>query len=275
MSIFPIITFLLSAILLSGCTVAPSPGERIVMVITKIPTKRQQLERHPGLSLALRRGISRDDVSSDRLVIAGCYLEHEKIGNWINSRHGYVLLPKSVSLEKGDVIEITAEDADEAYIRFFGRYIRKVAVGETDYLAHKYSVSDKELRCGEVSSDGRMQVEVYGTAAFWDYDLAAAEASRNLLISDEELHRGRIAIGECSPGVDSWAIWKVRIPEGMDLKEGDYIEATAGAHEAPRSLGSLSKAIRKVAEPPKEDFIMTQGRYTVDCAARAEPLRRE
>jgi len=273
--IFPIITFLLAAMLLSGCTVVPSPGERFVMVVTEIPTERQQLERHPGLSLALRRGVSREDVTSDRLVIAGCYLEHEKIGSWVNSRHGYVLLPQSVSLEKGDVIEIAAEGADAAYIRFFGRYLHKAAAGEADYFAHRSSVSGKALRCGEVTSDGRMRVEVYGTAAYWDYDQAAAEASRNLQITNEELRMRHIAMGECSPGVDSWAIWKVRIPKGLELKKGDYIEATAGAYEAPRSLGPLSETIRKVAEPPKEDFIITQGSYTVGCGARAEPLRRE
>ena len=117
-----------------------------------------------------------------------------------------------------------------------------------------------------------MKVEVYSTAKYWDYDLVKAEALRNDQIGEEELEQRRIAIGECSPGVDSWAIWKVRIPAGLKVEVGDYIEAIAGSYEAPRSFGPISEVIQKVATPPKKDFILTQGRYTVDCKARAKPI---
>ena len=35
----------------------------------------------------------------------------------------------------------------------------------------------------------------------------------------------------------------------------------------------LSTAIRKVAPPPQDDFIFTQGCITVSCQARARPLQ--
>ena len=82
---------------------------------------------------------------------------------------------------------------------------------------------------------------------------------------------GRIAKAECSPGVDSWAKWKVRIPEQLQVKVGDYIEAVAGVSEGYKT-GTLSVAIRKVAKPPKNDFIYTHGSYTVGCDARIVPL---
>jgi len=117
-----------------------------------------------------------------------------------------------------------------------------------------------------------MRVEVYSTATYWDYDFATAEALRNEQIEDRELEQRRIVIGECSPGVDSWAIWKVRLPPGLEVEVGDYLEAVAGSHEASRSLGPLSQALRKVAAPEKNEFIQTQGRLTVSCKAIARPV---
>lgn len=268
---------LLLVTLLSACETMPSHGDRFVMVVTRIPTQRQQLQNHPGLSLALKRGVSREDVKSGRLMVSGCSFEKEKDRPFVLIRHGFSLLPEGVKAERGEVIEITAEEADGTdgpYARFFGRYIRKYKVNESDFFPYTYSVSGKEFRCGTVSPNGEMLVEVYSAAKYWDYDLAKAEESRNGQIGVEELRVGRIAIGECSPGVDSWAIWKVRLPPHMDIKVGDYIEAIAGADEAPRSLGPISEAIQKVVPPPKEDFIRTQGRYTVDCKAHAEPFNR-
>jgi hypothetical protein len=261
--------------LLSACGAMPSRGDRFVMVVTRIPTQRQHLQYHPGLSLALKRGVSREDVKSGRLIVSGCSIEKEKDRPGSARRHGFSILPEGVTVKLGEVIEVAAEEADGtdgAYARFFGRYIRKYSANESEYFPYKYSVSGKEFRCGTVSPNGVMRVEVYSAAKYWDYDLAKAEESRNGQIGDEELQHGRIAIGECSPGVDSWAIWKVRIPPHLDFKVGDYIEAIAGSNEAPRSLGPISEAIQKVATPAKEDFVRTQGRYTVDCKARAKPL---
>lgn len=271
---FTIISILL-VIFLSGCWKMPSRGDRFVMVVTHIPTQRQDLQNHPGLSLALKRGVSMEDVNSGRLIISGCSIEKGKdgVGGW--GRHGFSLLPNEVSVERGEIIVIVAEEADGTdgeYARFFGRYAQKYIAKESDFFPDKHSVSGKAFRCGNVSASGEMLVEVYSSSKSWDYALAKAEEFRNSQISDKELKLGRIVIGECSPGVDSWAIWKVRIPPHLDIMVGDYIEAIAGAVEAPRSFGPISEAIRKVAPPPQEDFLKTQGRYTVDCSTRAKPF---
>ena len=260
---------------LSSCAIMPSRGDRFVMVVTRIPTQRQHLQYHPGLSLALKSGVTRETVTSGRLVISGCYDEKEIDSPGTGRRHGFSFIPEGVTVDKGDVIEVAAEEAEGthfAYARFFGRYIKKYKTNETEYFPYKYSVSGKEFRCGPVSPDGVMLVEVYSTAKYWDYDLARAEGLRNDQIGDKELEQGRIAIGECSPGVDSWAIWKVRIPPGLDVKVGDYLEAIAGSYEASGSLGPISEALQKVATPSKEDFIRTQGRNTVGCKALAKPI---
>jgi hypothetical protein len=263
---------LLVLTLLSGCVAMPSPGETFVMVVKRIPSTRQELQVHPGLSLALERGVSRDEVQAGRLVNAGCYVESSQTDRWISRRHGFTLLPPGVAVAEGDIIEVAAEEADASdgpLARFYGRFVQSVAASAADHFPYKYSVSGKALRCDPVRADGHMRVEVYGPAHFWDFDQTAAEAQRNRQISDEDLRKGRIAMGECSPGVDSWALWKVRLPADLQVAPGDYLEATAGADEAPRSTGPLSVALRRVAEPPKSDFIRTQGRLTVACSAHA------
>jgi len=261
--------------LLSSCGAMPSRGDRVVMVVTRIPTQRQHLQYHPGFSLALKRGISREDVTSGRLMVSGCSTETVIDSPGMGVRHGFSLLPEGVTVKPGEVIEIAAEEADGtdgAYARFFGRYIRKYSANESEYFPYKYSVSGKEFRCGTVSQNGVMRVEVYSAAKSWYYNLAKAEESRNSQIEDAELQHGRIAIGQCSSGVDSRATWKVRIPPHLDIKVGDYVEAIAGSNEASLSLGPISEAIQKVAPPPKEDFVRTYGQYTVDCKALAKPL---
>jgi hypothetical protein len=260
------------AFLLSGCVAMPATGERFVMVVKRIPETRQQLQEHPGLSLALERGVSREDVVSGRLVVSGCYVESSQTDHWIARRHGFALLPPGLSVAPGEIIEIAAEEADGTdgpFARFHGRFVQKMALREADLFPYKYSPSGKAFRCDAVTGNGRMRVEVYSAAHFWDFDQAAGEAFRNRQISDEDLRLGRIAMGECSPGVDSWAIWKVRLPGDLSVKPGDYLEATAGADEAPRSLGPLSIASRKIAQPAPSDFVRTQGRLTVGCSARA------
>jgi hypothetical protein len=259
-------------VLMSACVAMPSPGERFVMVVKRIPSTRQELQVHPGLSLALERGVSREDVQSGRLVNSGCYVESSQTDHWIARQHGFTLLPPGLAVAEGDILEIAAEEADATdgrFARFYGRFVQRTAPQVADFFPYKYSPSGKAFRCDAVRADGRMRVQVYSVAHFWDFDLTAAEAERNRQISDDELQQGRIAMGECSPGVDSWALWKVRLPTGLGVGPGDYLEAMAGADEAPRSLGPLSVALRKVAEPPKSDFIRTQGRLTVGCGAHA------
>lgn len=262
----------LLALLLSACVAMPASGERFVMVVKRIPETRQQLQEHPGLSLALERGVSREDVVSGRLVVSGCYVESSQTDHWIARRHGFTLLPPGQPVAPGEIIEIAAEEADGTdgpFARFHGRFVRKMAPREADFFPYKYSPSGKAFRCDAATGDGRMRVEVYSAAHFWDFDQAAGEAYRNRQISDEDLRLGRIAMGECSPGVDSWAIWKVRLPGEWRAKPGDYLEVAAGADEAPRSLGPLSIALRKIAQPPASDFVRTQGRLTVGCSAHA------
>ena len=242
------------------------------MVVTRIPEQRQDLQNHPGLSLAVEQGVTREDVNAGRLVVSGCYEEEAIQSLGAGRRHGHVLLPEGVSVAPDDIIEVDVVGAEQGTARYFGRYVQKSAAGEQGYFPYRYSVSGKAFRCGAVSPEGRMRVEVYSTAKSWDYDFAKAEALRNEQIDDRELEQRRIVIGECSPGVDSWAIWKVRLPAGLDVEVGDYLEAVAGSYEASRSHGPLSQALRKVAAPPGDEFIQTQGRSTVSCKATARAV---
>ncbi|MEJ2645620.1 MAG: hypothetical protein P8180_11935 [Gammaproteobacteria bacterium] len=262
---------LLSLEYLSGCVSMPAPGDKFVMVIKKFPTTRHQLEDYPGLTLALESGVTRPEVKSGRLVRSGCYFEGSRRLSF-GRRFGFTLVPRGIKVKPGDTILISAEQADGTdgpYARFFGRYLGGYSASETEFFNDKY-VSDRTFRCGPISSEGLMAVEVISTVHYWDYDLAKAELARNSQISDAELSARRIAMGECSPGVDSWALWNVRIPPGLHVKVGDYIEAIAGANSRSVSTGAISKAIRKVAAPPWKDFIFTQGRYTVSCSAHAQ-----
>lgn len=259
---------LLSMTGLTACVSMPAPGEKFVMVVTGFPAIRQQLQDYPGLSLALKRGVTEEDVSAGRLVRTGCYIQ--KAGP-AGRRFGFTLLPEGVKVARHEVITISAEEADGTdgpYARFFGRYLRKYSAVGADYFDD--AIFGKAFRCGPVSSTGEMQVAVISPVHSWDYAFAKAEAARNSEISDAELRTGRIVMGECSPGGDSWILWKVRIPIGMDVKVGDYIEAIAGSHDGSVSVGPISEAIRRISPPRKGDFIRTQGRDTVSCSAHAE-----
>lgn len=269
-----ILIYILLITFLSSCAMVPSRGDHIVLVVKSIPTRRQQLQYHPGFSLALKRGVTRDNVKSGQVVISGCYYEKEGQIPDVGVRHGYSFIPAGVTVERGDVIEITAEEADGTdgtYARFFGRYTRKYSANESEYFPYEYTVSGKAFKCGPVSPKGVMQVEVFSMAESWYYDLAKAEELRNDQISDKELEQGRIAICECAIGVDSRVTWKVRIHSHFDVKVGDYIEAIAGSIEASHSIGQISAAIQKVAPPLKKEFSKTYGRYTVNCNAVARP----
>jgi hypothetical protein len=266
---------LIAIVFLSACQSMPSRGDTFVAVVTRIPDSRKGLQTYPGLSLALQRGVSRQDVTSGRLVKSGCYIDNGKDAI-VERRFGFTLLPIGMKVERGEILEIVAEEADgteQRFGRFYGRYIRKYRSNEADFFTGK--TTGKVLRCSDVSSLGEMRVEVYSTTRYWDYDFASAEEARNSEIGDEELVAGRIVISECSPGVDSWAIWKVRVPNDFKVSVGDYIQAIAGSYESSGSVGAISLATSKVAAPRKEDFIRTQGRYTVSCSAPVEALMRK
>lgn len=258
-----------------ACMSMPSPGEHFVMVVTKLPTTRRELQWKPGLSLAIQRGVTAQDVSAARLVVAGCHFEP---GRGQTLRHGYILLPEGRKVTAGDILLVKAEEADGTegpYARFFGHWVGQARGQASEYFEPEYSFKPKvpmrQFRCGPVSADGQMRVEAYSTLHYWDYDLALAEELRNREIDPGELGKGRIVIGECSPGVDSWARWKVRLPADMTVRVGDYIEATAGSHEMSTSTGPISSALRKVAKPGKNGFVRTQGSDTVSCSAPTSP----
>jgi len=257
------------AVALLSCVSMPSPGEHIVMRVKSIPHKLSQLQTNPALSMALEQGVTRGEVKAGRLMVAGCAIT-TKDGQPIKRRHGYILLPEDVKVPDYSVIEAELERADHTdgpYARFYGRYIARSAPGESDFIPDQYSTGDKAFRCEPVTQNGRTRLQVYFAAKWWDYDFVVAEAERNRLITTEELKAGSIALTECSPGVDSWLFWKVRIPDGFDVVPGDYIEAIAGVSEG-YNTGALSRAIRKIEKPPKDDFVYTQGSYTVACGAR-------
>lgn len=262
--------YLLLGGLLASCESVPSPGRHILVQVLSVPSERRQLQVHPGLSLALQRGVTRDEVKSGRLLSAGCYDEDQTHPKGTARRHGFVLIPDGVSVAPGDIIELAAEEADGkplAYARFYGHYLKLAEAKDSDYFPYQYAVSGRAFRCGAVTPEGVMRLEVYSAVQYWDYDAAEAEALRNAQIQDRELEQGRIVIAECSPGVDSWLFWKARLPPGLNVRAGDYIEVIAGANEAPSAKGVLSEAVRKVQAPDKAHFVQTQGRLTVACDA--------
>jgi hypothetical protein len=263
--------FLLTTAALSACQSLPSRGEHVVMQIKNLPTTRLELQERPELSLALKRGVTRNDVTSGRLVLSHCYIENEAPPR--NLRFGFTLLPEGINVKPGDIIEIAAEEAVGGalpFSRFFGRYLGGTSSNPSDFFSH--GTRDNFFRCGPISSSGALRVEVIAFAHYWDFDFAQAEDSRNSGIHDEELRNGRIAVGECSPGVDSWSRWKVRLPPDMAVKKGEFIEAIAGSHENSTSVGPISEAVRKVVPPDKKYFIKTQGSDTISCDAPAIPF---
>ncbi|KAF0189278.1 MAG: hypothetical protein FD168_1125 [Desulfobulbaceae bacterium] len=263
---------LLAAAALQACQSLPSRGEHLIMEIRSIPTTRVSLQERPELSLSLMRGVTRNDVTSGRLAFSHCYLENELPLS--NLRFGVTLLPEGTKVKPGDIIEIVAEEAVGGKIpfsRFFGRYLAAATSSPSDFFSH--GAREHSFRCGPVSPSGNMRVEVVSFAHYWDFDFAQAEESRNSGINAEELHDGRIAIGQCSPGVDSWATWKVRLPPELTVRKGDYIEAIAGSQENSTSVGPISEAVRKVAPPDKKYFIKTQGSNTISCDAPAIPFQ--
>jgi hypothetical protein len=267
--LFLVIGLLVGGLLIS-CASVPSPGHHIVVQVVNVPGQRQQLQLHPGLSLALKRGVTRDEVKAGRLLSAGCYDEDQAHLKGTARRHGFVLIPDGVNVAAGDIIELAAEEADGkplAYARFYGHYLKLAEAKDSDYFPYQYAVSGRAFRCGAVTPEGVMRLEVYSAVQYWDYDAAEAEELRNAQIQDSELEQGRVVIAECSPGVDSWLFWKVRLPTGLNVRAGDYIEVIAGANEAPRSRGLLSEAVRKVEAPDQTHFVQTQGRMTVACDA--------
>lgn len=269
---------------IAGCTTTPSPGERFVMTVTQIPTQRQQLQHNPALSLAIERGVSRETVAEKRLMIAGCY--DEKPDGSTYRRQVLSLLPPGIAIKPGEVFETTAEKAvaDRWTALYFGRYVEARPASTSDYFPFKYAISKRAYRCAASPPANTMVVESYFPVATYLYDDARAEALRNAQITDRELESGRIAIGDCAVGVESWVVWKVRLPPGLEVQPGDYLEAVAGAHEGPSSTGALSIGLRKVAKPPLTDFVASLGRgdftaktgnpvpYKVGCGAQAIPL---
>lgn len=258
-------------LVLTGCETYPEHGGRVVMVITSIPTERTQLQYRPGLSLGLLQGVTRDAVEHERVWFAHCYPAGPQ--PLTNRRFGFVLLPKGMRIKPDTVVEIRSKEAvggKSPYSRFFGHVIRPSPAKPDEYFEH--GTWHHLFRCGPVSPTGVQRVEAFSLVHTWDYDAAKAEENRNNHITDDELRQGRIALGECSPGTDSWMHWKVRLPPDLVVRSGDYIEAIAGANEAPRSTGQISQAICRVQPPDKRYFNKTQGSLTVQCTAPTLPL---
>lgn len=262
------VLLLASIPILVGCETVPAPGERVVMVIKQVPDRMQALQASPGLSLALRRGVTRGDVLAGRLVMAACQRRGPP-GTWSHPHFGHVLLPVGVVLARGSPIVVAAEEADVGadagadvgpFTQFYGHYQQGFVADEGEALA-----------CQPEPVPGGLHVAVIGVVPYWDFDAAHAEALRLRDVGDAELAAGRIALGECATGPDSWARWVVRLPEGLRVQPGQHIEALAGARSASTEVGPLSLGLRKVAEPPPSAFILTQGRLTVGCGAPAKP----
>jgi hypothetical protein len=246
--------FLLLLALVSACQPLPPRGGNFVMVVKSVPTTPIQLQDRPELSRSLLRGVTRNDVIAGRLVLSHCYIRNET--GIRTRRFGFVILPEGVRVNPGDIVKITAEEV----------------IGGSVPFSRFFDNKEKLFECGPISPSGLMRTEVISLAHYWDFDFARAEELRNSGINEEELRNGRIVIGECSPGVDSWSVWKVRLRPDMDVKAGDYIEAIAGSYENSTSVGAISEALRKVASPDAKYFVKTQGRLSVSCDAPALPI---
>lgn len=270
-SYWKVACFLLALAGVSACQPLPPRGGNFVMVVKSVPTTRIQLQDRPELSRSLLRGVTRNDVMSGRLALAHCYIRNET--GLRTRRFGFVILPEGARVYPGDIIEITAEEViggNIAFSRFFGHYLGSSTSTAADFFS--YENKEKLFECGPISPSGSMRTEVISFAHYWDFDFARAEELRNSEINEEELRNGRIVIGECSPGVDSWSVWKVRLRPDMDVKAGEYIEAIAGSYENSISVGPISQALRKVALPEAKYFVKTQGRLSVSCDAPALPI---
>lgn len=278
-------SWVLSVFLASGCTTTPVPGERIVLTVTEMPHERHQLEHNPALSLAIKHGVTREDVTSKRLMIAGCYESRPDGSTYY--QQVLSLIPLSVTVKGGDIFQTSVENAqlDKRSSLSFGRYIKASQASDADFFPYKYAISNKAFRCDKTLPEGIASVQAYFVVEGYLFDDAFSEAKRNNQITDEELTQGRIAIGDCAIGLESWAVWKVRLPSGLKVGVGDYLEAIAGSYEGPSSTGPLSIAIQKVMKPPIDDFIASVGRgdftlsprgypvqYKVSCNAHATPL---
>lgn len=256
---------------LVGCQAWPSPGERIVLQVSRMATARTDLQDRPELSLALAQGVTRQEVAQGRLVRANCYVE-TGAATWL-MRFGFVLLPQGMRAERGTILAIDAQQAlanPLPFTGYFGRYLATLEASPADYFdsgnwSHLF-------RCNPGTATGRMRVEVSSTVHNWEWAFAAAEAERNSHITDDELRAGRIALAKCSPGMDSWAPYKVRLPAGLQVERGDFIEAVAGAMDGGAATGDIAVALRRVARPPQGAFIGVQGDKVVSCQAPAVAL---
>lgn len=250
----------------AGCVSTPAPGETFVAQIVRIPTTRAGLEFDPALSLAVRRGVTREQVQAGRLRRVDCHADSAG-GGYL--RHGFVLMPAASPLAEDQVVELAAEpvpDFQQPYARFFGTDPVALPAPPPDaYYSDRYR--DPLVRCTGPDAGGRMRVQVGSKAATWDYDFARAEVARGAWLSDADIRAGRIAVGECATGVESWAEWNLRVPPGMRLAPGDTVEAIAGDHEKSLGVGPPARILRRVGPPRAEDRMRTAGHLRVRCAA--------
>lgn len=265
------IAALLALALLAGCQAWPTPGEHVVLHVLSIPNERVALQDRPELTLAIARGVTRQEVRDGRLMRGNCYVDMAP--GRVVQRFGFVLLPSGLRLQAGTIVDIDAESADDRplpYTGYFGRYVGTAGAAPDEYFDSK--VWTHLYRCPPVGPDGRMRVALSSRASTWDWEFAAAEADRNSHISDVDLRVGRIVLAQCSPGADSWAPYKVRLPAGLSVQPGDFIEAVAGAMDGGVDRGDIAVAIRRVQRPPPGAFIGVQGSRVVSCHAPAIPL---
>lgn len=258
-------------LVLSACESVPRRGQHFILQVTAVPTTRLQLQARPELALAVRRGVTLDEVRAGRLILAHCYVDRRPESPGL--RFGAILLPASMPAIHGQVIRVAAEQADgreTSYNRFFGTYLGIAQAGSEDYFSQ--GSWSHMLRCGRLRANNVLRVAVVGTVARWDFTFAQAEVARDRGIGEDELAAGRIVMGTCATAVDSWRDWKVRLARGLAVHPGDYIEALAGAAEGGAETGPIALGLRRVHPPAQKDELKTQGRLRVRCLAPAVPL---
>ncbi|MEZ5726625.1 MAG: hypothetical protein R3E48_00615 [Burkholderiaceae bacterium] len=266
-------TLLVAMLGATGCAWTPAPGNRAVVEVLRIPRSRVALQKSPSLRLAIAHGASREDVAADRLARAGC--EDESVQGVYRRglrRFGHVLLPSGMRAVRGTTIEIdaiVADDADGPFARFFGRYRGAFQAGPQDYVTDR--ITGTTLRCAPLDASGRMRVEIHGSVSYWDYEFAVAEAARHAQLTDAQIDQGRVVLAHCATGVESWAQWLVRLPPGLSVARGDFLEIEAGEAEGGAGKGPPSRAIRKLARPGPDGFRRIHGAERVRCDALGQP----
>jgi hypothetical protein len=98
------------------------------------------------------------------------------------------------------------------------------------------------------------------------FNWPATIAARNLAqrgITERDLDHKKIATVKCALGTNYLLWWYARVPDGVQLRSGDYVEFVAGVPF--EEFGPLSHVVRVIEAPTREAHYRTSGTMTVRC----------